>query len=96
MGAISAFVDAFNKALGRKPAIDAKELARSSGGTLGSTPEGYAGKFDPLRPAPDPDTGEGPGDLDLSVSSGDPEEGGEVGVDSKTKHETVKNTISDV
>jgi hypothetical protein len=77
MSVFSTFVDAFKKAVDRKRAADL-ETARSSGGTLGSTPAGNAGAFDPLRPAPEPDTGNR---VDLGVnevSSGDPEEGGEV------------------
>lgn len=76
MGLWADFVDAFNNAKAKKRAADV-EVMRSSGGTLGSTSAADAGKFDPLRPAPEPDTGKGI-DLDVnSVSSGDPEEGGE-------------------
>jgi hypothetical protein len=72
---VTTFLDAFKKALGRKPDVDTKELARSSGGTLGSTPDGHA--FDPLRPAPEPDAGTEVTTGTVSVASADPEEGGE-------------------
>lgn len=71
---ISAFVDRLKSLFGRKPHIDAKELARSSGGSLGSAP---AGTFDPQRPTPPPDSGHDVGDGSISIKSGDPEEGGE-------------------
>jgi hypothetical protein len=71
---ISAFVDAVRRAVGRKPDIDAKELARSSGGSLGSAPPG---SFDPQRPAPKPNSGAEVGDGSIQVASSDPEEGGE-------------------
>lgn len=74
MSLISVFVDAFKKAVGRKPAVDIDEV-RSTGGLGPSNP---TGAFDPLRPTP-----QAGGDSEVthgspSVSSGDPEEGGEV------------------
>ena len=79
MSWISVIRDALDKAVGRKPDIDEKELLRSSGGTLGSTSDGHA--FDPLRPAPEPDTGKGIDAGSISVASGDPEEGGELRIE---------------
>ena len=71
MSLISAFVDAFKKAVGKKPGVDIEEV-RSTGG-LGSTHD--SGAFDPLRPTPESERGRG---VDEGrVSSGDPEEGGE-------------------
>ena len=67
-GLISTFVEAFRKALG-KPRIDTKELARSQGGSLGST--------NTFRPGPQPDEGRGTAGT-RPRASGDPEEGGEV------------------
>ena len=73
MSLISAFVDAFTRAFGRKPAVDIEEV-RSSGGLGPSIP---TDAFDPLRPAePSGDAEATPGTI--SVASGDPEEGGEV------------------
>ena len=66
---ISTFVEAFKKAAG-KSRIDTKELARSQGGSLGSTNQ--------FRPAPQPDKGRGINSGDRPVASSDPEEGGEV------------------
>ncbi len=74
MSLISIFVDAFKKALGRKRADDV-ELARSSGGSLG--PSADTDAFDPLRPAPSPTPSRGSVPGGISVTSGDPEEGGE-------------------
>jgi hypothetical protein len=74
MSIVSAFVDAFKKAIGRKPAVDIEDV-RSSGG-LGPTHD--TGAFDPLRPSPTPDLGSEVDTGDLSVASGDPEEGGEI------------------
>ena len=75
-GVITTFLDALKKAVGGKPEIDTKELARSSGGSLGPAPDG-SHAFDPLRPTPEPDAGTEVTTGNVSVSSGDPEEGGE-------------------
>ena len=82
MSLVQTFVDAFNKARGKQPAKPDVDL--KSVGPMGSVPEGYADKFDPLRPAPESESGKtidhggvsGPGTPE--VASGDPEEGGEV------------------
>jgi hypothetical protein len=82
MGLIQTFLNAFNK--GREDAAKAEakekvELARNSGGTLGSTPQGSAGSFDPIqRPADQPESGDRVDSGNISVASGDPEEGGEA------------------
>jgi hypothetical protein len=82
MGLIQTFLNAFHK--GREDAAKAEakeklELARNSGGGLGSTPQGSSGSFDPIqRPADQPESGDRVDLDDLSVASGDPEEGGEV------------------
>jgi hypothetical protein len=60
MSLVQTFVDAFKKAAGRNPKA---EVDMKSVGPMGSTAEGDAGKFDPIKERP----------------SGDPEEGGEVG-----------------
>jgi hypothetical protein len=75
MSLISAFVDAFRKAAGkRKPDVDMKTY-----GPMGSTTQEGGKGFDPLRPAPAPDHGAHAIDGgDLSVASSDPEEGGEA------------------
>ena len=55
MSLTSIFVDAFNKAKGKKkPEIDMKTY-----GPMGSTTQSASGSFDPLRPAPESDTGQG-------------------------------------
>ena len=55
MSLVSIFVDAFNKAKQpKKPEIDIKSV-----GPMGSTAQGDAHKFDPLRPAPTPESGKG-------------------------------------
>jgi hypothetical protein len=73
MSFFSGVIDALKKAFGRKPEVDIEQV-RSAGG-LGSTPPTDA--FDPLRPAPQ-SGGQSAVEVDeLSVSSGDPEEGGE-------------------
>jgi hypothetical protein len=74
MSLVSVFVDAFKKAAGRKPKIDIEEV-RSTGGLGPSNP---TDAFDPMRTAPPPGSGSDVTRGDLSVSSGDPEEGGEV------------------
>jgi len=82
MSLVQTFVDAFKKGVGKKPAkpdVDMKSV-----GPMGSVPEGYADKFDPLRPTPESGSAKGVDDGGVSgpgapqVSSGDPEEGGEV------------------
>jgi len=74
---ISGFVEAFKKAIGRKPVVDVEDV-RSSG-SLGPTDETDA--FDPLRPAPQRDLGSAVDNTgDISVASGDPEEGGEISI----------------
>ena len=81
MGLIQTFLNAFNKGredAEKKARAEALEHARSDGGTLGSTPQGDAGSFDPIeRPAPEPESGDRVDPDNLSVTSGDPEEGGE-------------------
>jgi hypothetical protein len=79
MSLISTFVDAFKRAAGKKPEVDMK-----SQGPLGSTAQGDAKSFDPLRPAPESQIGPGidrgaPAAGDPQIASGDPEEGGETG-----------------
>ena len=80
MSLVNIFVDAFKKAAGKKPEVDAKEEARSSG-LLGPTTEGAGGSFTPLRPAPTPDDGEQLGG-ELKVEgiavAADPDAGGEI------------------
>ena len=74
MSLIKVFTDAVKKAAG-KSAIDTKELARSSGGSLGSVPGSSAGAFDPLRPAPDPSPEGGQLNVDdLTATDGGGEE----------------------
>jgi hypothetical protein len=82
MSLVQTFVDAFKKGVGKRPAqpeVDVKSV-----GTMGSVPEGYADRFDPLRPAPESGSGKGIDHGGVSVggepqvASGDPEEGGEV------------------
>lgn len=74
MSLISAFVDAFKKAFGSKPAVDIEDV-RSSGGLGPSIP---TDAFDPLRPAEQPGPESEVTHGGISVASGDPEEGGEV------------------
>ena len=74
MSLVSVFVDAFKKAVGRKPTVDIEEV-RSSGGLGSSLP---TDAFDPMRSGAQPGTGTDVTHGDPSVSSGDPEEGGEV------------------
>ena len=74
MSLVSVFVDAFKKAVGRKPTIDIEEV-RSSGGLGPSNP---TDAFDPLRTGPPPGSSSEVTHGDPSVASGDPEEGGEV------------------
>ena len=73
MSFFSGVIDALKKAFGRKPEVDIEQV-RSAGG-LG--PTNPTDPFDPLRPAPQP-AGHSAVEVDQpSVSSGDPEEGGE-------------------
>lgn len=74
MSLISAFVDAFKKASGRKPAVDIEDV-RSSGGLGPSVP---TDAFDPLRPAQQAHGGFDVTHGSLSATSADPEEGGEI------------------
>jgi len=74
MSLVSVFVDAFNKAIGREPAVDIEEV-RSSGGLGPSNP---TDAFDPLRPAEESSGNSDVTPGSISVASEDPEEGGEV------------------
>jgi hypothetical protein len=82
MSLVQTFVDAFKKGVGKKPAKP--EVDMKSVGPMGSVPEGSAGSFDPLRPTPESGSAKGidhgavSGSGTPQVSSGDPEEGGEV------------------
>jgi hypothetical protein len=73
MSLVSIFVDAFNKAKSpKKPEIDVKSV-----GPMGSTAQGDADKFDPLRPAPET-TGKG-------IDHGDVAAAGEPGASAPDK-----------
>ena len=57
MSLVQTFVDAFKKGVGKKPAkpdVDMKSV-----GPMGSVPEGYADKFDTLRPMPESGSAKG-------------------------------------
>jgi hypothetical protein len=77
MSLIQTFVDAFKRGLRRNPKDD---VDMKSMGPMGSTAEGDAGKFDPIkeRRSGDPEEGGEVGGSPTVATSGDPEEGGEI------------------